>query len=158
VQLTWPQAARVRLHGGQIYYLRATQAKRWYWFASVEDVLRANPTERMFHRAAEVCLDRQLPRDMMERLHAEALLEDERRDALRARIDALQAHLRSSCFRVIASICSDNTLFVIERLHDAGGTFVYVLPDDDLEALRLVEDLQGIHDRVYQVHRTTSEW
>jgi hypothetical protein len=88
------------------------------------------------------------PRDMAQ-LHAE--------DALRARIDALQAHLRPSCFRVIASTCFDNTLYVIEQLHQ-GSEFVYVLPDDDLEALRLVKDLQRLHDQEYQVHVSLPEW
>jgi hypothetical protein len=175
VQLTWPQAERVRRAGGQIYYLlntsdrgaRGRRAKRWYmWYASMQDVLCSDPTDAMYHSVAHMMLDGRIPRDMMEWLHAQALQENERRDALRARIDALQTHLRPTCLRVVAgqqivdlSMRRATTLFVVERLHDVGGTLTSELPSDLEAAIETVKNLQDGHDQVYHadlVRRVTS--
>lgn len=169
VQLTWPQAEHVRRAGGQIYYLlntsdrgaRGRRAKRWYmWYASMQDVLCSDPTDAMYHSVAHMMLDGRIPRDMMERLHAEALQENARRDALQARIDALQAHLRPSCLKVITAreivgldMRREVAFFLVERLHDVGGTFVSRLPDDLEAAIQEVRHLQSGHDQVYHPDR-----
>jgi hypothetical protein len=41
------------------------------------------------------------------------------------------------------------TLFVVERLHDVGGTLVSELPSDLEAAIKTVKNLQSSHDQVY---------
>jgi len=62
VRLAYNQAEKVRDHGGQVYYvLDRTDlggprrlARRWYrWYATVDDVLKSEPTPAMLERVRD---------------------------------------------------------------------------------------------------------
>jgi hypothetical protein len=160
VPLTWRQAERVRAHGGQVYYWMDTSdrgsrgrlAKRWYhWEASIADVLRADPTESMFERAAQAAM----PPGLLTRPEAEAAAAAaEAKAAVERRCAALQAYVRPTCIRVLPPRPADGSwrpsaLRAIENLHDCMGTTTDELPDDDAEAAAILQRLQAGHDEVY---------
>jgi hypothetical protein len=169
VRLTWPQAVRVRKHGGQVYYDLNTSdrggpgrlAKRWYeWYATVQDVLRAQPTESMLERAAfatacEFGLQTRAIAEAEERKRRE---EEARQAEVARRVASLQSHARPECFRVVSGrpyatlnnwdrkgVC----LYLVERLHDCGGSITDQLPADLGQAANLIQSLQAGHDQVY---------
>jgi hypothetical protein len=169
VRLTWPQAVRVRQAGGQVYYDLNTSdrggpgrlAKRWYeWFASVRDVLRADPTESMYHRAAyAACHELGLrTRDVADAEERARQAEEARRAEVARRVASLQSHARPECVRVVPGrpyatlnnwtregVC----LYLVEMLHDCGGTCSNRLPDDLEQAASLIRSIQTGHNQVY---------
>jgi hypothetical protein len=160
VPLTWAQAERVRARGGQVYYWldtsdrgsRGRRAKRWYhWEASIADVLRADPTESMYERAAQAAM----PPGLRTREEDEAAARAaEAKAAVERRCAALEAYVRPTCIRVLAPRRGDGAwrpgaLRVLEALHDCMGTMADELPDDDAEAAAMLQRIQAGHDEVY---------
>jgi len=162
VPLTYAQAARVRAAGGRVYYWLDTSdrggpgrlAKRWYhWEAEVRDVLRASPTESMYHRAARACMPPGMEtRDLAEWADAQRREEEARRAEVTRRCEQLQAHARPECVRVVPG---PTCTYAIEVLHDCGGAFYDRLPADMESAAAMIRSIQDGHDRVY--HASASE-